>query len=89
MKKVIICWLFFIFVIYYTGIHPVTKKPIYVAKNPHEKAMQRALMQYKNPKNYSLVYEALKTAGRLDLVGNGPKCLIKPRRIKKWKRNLF
>ena len=70
-------------VIYYTGIHPVTKKPIYVAKNPHEKAMQRALMQYKNPKNYSLVYEALKTAGRLDLVGNGPNCLIKPRRIKK------
>lgn len=70
-------------VIYYTGIHPVTKKTVYVAKNPHEKAMQRALMQYKNPKNYSLVYEALKTAGRLDLVGNGPKCLIKPRRIKK------
>lgn len=70
-------------VIYYTGVHPVTMEKIYVAKNPHEKAMQRALMQYKNPKNYSLVYEALKMANRLDLVGYGSKCLIKPRRVKK------
>lgn len=70
-------------VIYYTGIHPLTGKEVFVEKSPHGKAMQRALMQYKNPKNYSLVYEALKKANRLDLVGYGPKCLIRPRRIKK------
>ncbi len=70
-------------VIYYTGVHPLTNKEVFVEKSPHGKAIQRALMQYKNPKNYSLVYEALVKANRLDLVGYGPKCLIKPRRVKK------
>lgn len=62
---------------YYTGIDPFTLKNVYVAKDPHEKAMQRALMQWKNPKNYYLVYEALSKANRYDLIGNGKKCLIK------------
>ena len=63
---------------YYTGIHPITKEKVYVPKNPHEKAIQRALMQYKNPSNRELVLEGLKMAGRMDLVGFGPKCLIRP-----------
>ena len=66
-------------VMYYTGVDPVTMKPVYVCKNPHEKAMQRALIQYRNPKNYELVREALKLAGREDLIGYDKKCLIKPR----------
>lgn len=65
---------------YYTGMHPVTKEKVYVAKNPHEKLLQRALMQYSYPKNYDLVYEALTKANRQDLIGNGPNCLIKPRK---------
>ena len=64
---------------YYTGVDPRTMKPIYVAINPHEKAMQRALIQYRNPKNYDLVYEALVKAGRTDLIGFDKKCLIRPR----------
>lgn len=48
-------------------------------KNPHEKAMQRALIQYRDPKNYQLVLEALKKAGRMDLVGFDKHCLIRPR----------
>lgn len=64
---------------YYTGVDPRTMKPVYVPKNPHEKAMQRALIQYRNPKHYDLVLEALKKAGRMDLIGFGPKCLIRPR----------
>lgn len=68
-------------VMYYTGIDPVTMKPVYVCKNPHEKAMQRALIQYRNPKNYDLVREALKLAGREDLIGFDKKCLIKPRKM--------
>lgn len=67
-------------VMYYTEIDPVTMKPIYVCKNPHEKAMQRALIQYRNPKNYELVREALKLAKREDLIGYDKKCLIKPRK---------
>ena len=63
---------------FYTGVDPRTMTPVYVSKNPHEKAMQRALIQYKNPKNYDLVYEALQKAGRLDLVGYEPECLIRP-----------
>ncbi len=55
-------------------------EPVYVATNPHEKAMQRALIQYRNPKNYDLVYEALMKEGRQDLIGFDKKCLIKPRR---------
>jgi len=61
---------------YYTGIDPRTMEPVYVANNPHEKAMQRALIQYRNPKNYNLVKEALIKAGREDLIGDGKKCLI-------------
>nr|MDE6363949.1 DUF3362 domain-containing protein [Lachnospiraceae bacterium] len=67
-------------VMYYTGVDPVTMKPVYVCKNPHEKAMQRALIQYRNPKNYELVRDALKLAGREDLIGYDKKCLIKPRK---------
>ena len=65
---------------YYTGLDPKTLEPVYVTTNPHEKAMQRALIQYRNPKNYDLVYEALMKAGRQDLIGFDKKCLIKPRK---------
>ena len=65
---------------YYTGLDPRTMEPVYVPRNPHEKAMQRALIQYRNPKLYDLVAEALEKAGRTDLIGYGPKCLIRPRR---------
>ena len=65
-------------VMYYTGLDPRTMKPVYVPTNPHEKAMQRALIQYRNPKNYYLVKEALETAGRQDLIGFEKKCLIRP-----------
>ena len=64
---------------YYTGIDPRNGKAVYVTKNPHEKAMQRALIQYRNPELYDLVLEALRRAGRMDLVGYGPKCLIRPK----------
>ncbi len=67
-------------VMYYTGLDPRDMKPVYVCKNPHEKAMQRALIQYRNPKNYDLVYEALTAAGRQDLIGFDKKCLIRPRK---------
>jgi hypothetical protein len=66
---------------YYTGLDPRTMEPVYVATNPHEKAMQRALIQYKNPKNYDLVHEALVKAGREDLIGFDKNCLIRPRRM--------
>jgi len=66
---------------YYTGLDPRTMELVYVSTNPHEKAMQRALIQYRNPKNYDLVYEALMKAGRNDLIGFDKKCLIKPRRM--------
>lgn len=62
---------------YYTGLDPFTGKKIYVARNKKEKAMQRALMHYRSPANYELVYEALEKAGRLDLVGNAHNCLIR------------
>lgn len=65
---------------YYTGLDPRTMERVYVAKNPHEKAMQRALIQYRNPKNYDLVREALQKAGREDLIGFDKKCLIRPRK---------
>lgn len=64
---------------YYTGLDPRDLSPVYVAKTAKEKAMQRALMQYKNPKNYDLVYEALVKAKRTDLIGYSSKCLIKPK----------
>lgn len=66
---------------YYTGLDPRTMEKVYVPRNPHEKALQRALIQYRNPDNYDLVMEALKKAGRMDLVGFGEKCLIRPRRF--------
>ena len=64
---------------FYTEIDPRTLKPVYVPKTKREKAMQRALLQYRNPKKYDIVYEALVEAGREDLIGFGPKCLIKPK----------
>lgn len=66
---------------YYTGLDPRTMEAVYVPTNPHEKAMQRALIQYRNPKNYDLVKEALIKAGREDLIGFEKHCLIKPRRL--------
>lgn len=68
---------------YYTGYDPRTMEKVYVPTNPHEKAMQRALIQYRNPKNYELVEEALKKAGRTDLIGFDKACLIRPRRTEK------
>ena len=62
---------------YYTGLDPRTMDKVYVPTAPHEKAMQRALIQYRNPKNYYLVREALMAAHREDLIGSGPKCLIR------------
>ena len=63
---------------YYTGLDPRTMEKVYVPKNPHEKAMQRALIQYRDPKNRELVREALEKCGRRDLIGYGPKCLLRP-----------
>ena len=68
---------------YYTEIDPRTKEKVYVPKSPHEKAMQRALMQYRLPQNYDLVYEALKKAHREDLIGFDQHCLIRPRQMKR------
>ncbi len=65
---------------YYTGYDPRTMKKVYVPVHPHEKAMQRALIQYRNPKNYALVSEALHLAERTDLIGFEKKCLIRPRK---------
>ena len=66
---------------YYTEVDPRNMEKVYVPKNPHEKAMQRALMQYRLPQNYDLVLEALKKAHREDLIGFGKECLIKPRKM--------
>ena len=68
---------------YYTGLDPRTMTPVYVPKSPHEKAMQRALIQYQDPANYRLVKEALTKAGRTDLIGFGKECLIRPRQMAK------
>ena len=73
-------------VMYDTGLDPRTMEPVYVPKNPHEKAMQRALMQYRRPQNYFLVREALQKAGRTDLIGFDAKCLIRPYPPKEKKR---
>lgn len=62
---------------YYTGVDPRTMKEVYVAKTKEEKAMQRALLQYKDPKNYDLVKAALIKCKRFDLIGNGKGCLIR------------
>ena len=63
---------------FYTGVDPRTMEPVYIPRDPHEKAMQRALIQYRKPENYKLVKEALRKAGREDLIGYGTKCLIRP-----------
>lgn len=67
---------------FYTGLDPLTMKEVYIPKTKHEKAMQRALLQFKDPMKYDLVHEALMEANREDLIGFGPKCLIKPRKSK-------
>lgn len=72
---------------YYTGVDPRTMEKVYVPTNPHEKAMQRALIQYRNPKNYDLVVEALTLAKRTDLIGFDKKCLIRPKKGEKNYRN--
>jgi hypothetical protein len=63
---------------YYTGIHPMTGKRVNVTTDYHEKQLQRALLQYSRPENANLVREALKLAGREDLIGNSPECLVRP-----------
>lgn len=68
---------------YYTGVDPRTMQKVYIPTNPHEKSMQRALIQYRRPENYELVKEALLKAGRGDLIGFGEKCLIPPRKMKR------
>ncbi|MBE6985387.1 MAG: YgiQ family radical SAM protein [Ruminococcaceae bacterium] len=73
-------------VMYYTGLDPRTMKPVYVPTDPHEKAMQRALIQYRNPKNYFLVHEALTKAGRTDLIGFDKHCLIRPKQGEKQRK---
>ena len=73
-------------VMYCTGLDPRTMERVYVPTDPHEKAMQRALIQYRDPKNYALVREALVKAHREDLIGSGAKCLIRsapPRPVRK------
>lgn len=70
---------------YYTGLDPRTMEKVYVPRSRKEKEMQRALIQYRNPKNYDLVYEALQIAGRKDLIGYEKKCLIRPRKDEKGK----
>lgn len=72
---------------FYTELDPFTMKKVYVPKNPKEKAMQRALLQYRNPDNYKLVYEALTKAGRDDLIGYGTDCLIRPMKDEARRKN--
>ncbi|MFV0394579.1 MAG: YgiQ family radical SAM protein [Coprobacillaceae bacterium] len=75
---------------YYTELDPRDMTPVYVPKKSKEKAMQRALIQYRNPRNYDLVYEALKMAGREDLIGHDKQCLIRPKkqnRYQQYQRN--
>ena len=65
---------------FYTGLDPRDMSEVYVPRSPEEKAMQRALMQYFLPQNRELVVKALRKAGRTDLIGFGPDCLIRPER---------
>ncbi|WP_294772940.1 YgiQ family radical SAM protein [uncultured Eubacterium sp.] len=62
---------------FYTGLDPYTMEEVYSAKSPHDKALQRALLQYYNPKNFALVEEALRKIHRFDLIGNGDNCLVR------------
>jgi len=68
---------------YYTGLDPRTMKSVYVPRSAHEKAMQRALLQWKKPENRRLVTEALRQTGREDLIGFGPKCLVRPEKTRR------
>ncbi len=68
---------------YYSGVDPFSGRKVYTVRNPHHKAIQRALMQYRNPKNRTLVLEALQEAGRTDLIGEGPRCLIRETRFRR------
>ena len=72
---------------FYTGLDPLTMQEVYVPKTKQEKAMQRALLQYRAPRNYDLVHAALEGADREDLIGYGPKCLIKPREGRGYRSN--
>ena len=77
---------------FYTELDPYTMEKVYVPKTPKEKAMQRALLQYFRPQNKELVLEALKRAGRYDLIGSSPKCLVEDDSSRKggeksWQRN--
>ena len=65
-------------VMFYTGINPLNMKPVYVATDYHEKQLQRALLQFNRPQNAPLVREALRRAGRTDLIGFGGDCLVRP-----------
>ena len=65
---------------FYTGLDPKTMKPVFVARSPEDKAMQRALMQFRNPANHALVRKALRLAGREDLIGRDRECLVPPER---------
>ena len=69
---------------FYTGLDPLTMNSVYVPKSKNEKAMQRALLQYKAPRNYALVHAALVEAGREDLIGLGQRCLIKPKDVRPY-----
>ena len=71
---------------YYTGLDPYTLKEVYVAKSPHEKALQRALLQYFKPQNKDLVVEALIKAGRRDLIGTGKNCLVNAKIPEKYEQ---
>ena len=66
---------------YYTGLDPMTMKPVYIPHTQKEKNIQRALMQWKRPKNHDIVRRALKEAGREDLIGFGKRCLVRPKRV--------
>ena len=63
---------------WYTGIDPRTMKPVFVPRTPHDKALQRALMQWRKPQNRKLVLEALQKTDRQDLIGFGKHCLVRP-----------
>lgn len=63
---------------YHTGLDPMTMRPIYVARSPREKALQRALLQWRRPEKRALVLSALREAGREDLIGYGKHCLLRP-----------
>lgn len=73
---------------YYTGIHPLTKEKVYVARSPGEKQLQRALMQYWLPDNYELVHRALQLVHRNDLIGFGPQCLIRPQNVNRKRKGI-